>query len=138
MDTIDVENVDQKKLSKMKMDEKCIESAPSTVPSIAHVDSVEDVAGINGTIAELIVSCLLKLLFKSVPALKNLMSPGECVKLKPNALSYDRRLDMPEYACSKEIPVIYLETATLAALVQVQVGWFHHAFITDSPGRLVE
>jgi hypothetical protein len=47
-----------------------IESAPSTVPSIAHVDSVEDVAGINGTIAELIVSCLLKLPFKSV-GLKN-------------------------------------------------------------------
>jgi hypothetical protein len=138
MDTIDVENVDQKKLSKMKMDEKCIESAPSTVPSIAHVDSVEDVAGINGTIAELIVSCLLKLPFKSVPALKNLMSPGECVKLKPNALSYDRRLDMPEYACSKEDSGDISRNSYACCLVQVQVGWFHHAFITDSPGRLVE
>jgi hypothetical protein len=47
------------------------------------------------------------------------MSPGECVKLKPNALSYDRRLDMRlEYACSKEDSGdMHLETATLAALV---------------------
>jgi hypothetical protein len=119
MDTIDVENVGPETIKDEDGREVCIESAPSIVPSIAHVDSVEDVAGINGTIAELIVSCLLKLPFKSVPALKNLMSPGECVKLKPNALSYDRRLDMRlEYACSKEDSGdMHLETATLAALV---------------------
>jgi hypothetical protein len=52
MDTIDVENVDQT-IKDEDGREVCIESAPSTVPSIAHVDSVEDVAGINGTIAEL-------------------------------------------------------------------------------------
>jgi hypothetical protein len=70
MDTIDVENVGPETIKDEDGREVGIESAPSTVQSIAHVDSVEDVAGINGTIAELIVSCLLKLPFKSVRGLE--------------------------------------------------------------------
>jgi hypothetical protein len=100
------------------------ETAPSTVSGIAHTDSIEDVSCLNGIIAELIAACTLELPFNSIPALKSLMSPGECIKFKPDDLSFERRSDMRfEYAHYKKGGNMDLKTATLASLV--------HKFKTD-------
>jgi hypothetical protein len=56
---------------------------------------------------------------------QSLMSPGECIKFKPDDLSFERRSDMRfEYAHYKKGGNMDLKTATLASLV--------HKFKTDS------
>lgn len=100
------------------------DSAPNTVPGTAHTDGIEDVSCLNGMIAELIAACTLEVPFNSVPALKSLMSPGECIKYKPEDLSFERRSDMRfDYAHYKKGGSMDLKTATLASLV--------HKFKTD-------
>jgi hypothetical protein len=81
------------------------------------------VSCLNGIIAELIAACTLELPFNSIPALK-VSSPGECIKFKPDDLSFERRSDMRfEYAHYKKGGNMDLKTATLASLV--------HKFKTD-------